>query len=53
MKIVLILLGVIFTAFIVIQIFAYKSQRNIETYNYKINKKYNTFEIRSYEETLC
>jgi len=52
MKIVLILLGVIFIAFVVIQIFAFKSQRNIETYPYVINKKYNTFEIRSYEKTL-
>lgn len=52
MKIVLILLGVIFIAFVVIQLFAFKSQRNIETYPYVINKKHNTFEIRSYEETL-
>ncbi len=52
MKIVLILLGVIFIAFVVIQTFAFKSQRNIETYPYVINKKYNTFEIRSYEKTL-
>ncbi len=52
MKIVLILLGVIFIAFVVIQIFAFNSQRNIETYPYVINKKYNTFEIRSYEKTL-
>ncbi len=52
MKIVLILLGVIFIAFVVIQISAFKSQRNIETYPYVINKKYNTFEIRSYEKTL-
>ena len=52
MKIVLILLGVVFIAFVVIQLFAFMSQRNIETYPYLINKKYNTFEIRSYEETL-
>ena len=52
MKVVLILLGVIFMALVVIQLFAFKSQRNIETYSYVINKKYNTFEIRSYEETL-
>jgi len=52
MKIVLILLGVVFIAFVAIQLFAFKSQRNIETYPYVINKKYNTFEIRSYEETL-
>ena len=52
MKIALILLGVVFIAFVVIQLFALKSQRNIETYPYVINKKFNTFEIRSYEETL-
>ena len=52
MKIALILLGVVFIAFVVIQLFALKSQRNIETYPYVINKKYSTFEIRSYEETL-
>jgi hypothetical protein len=52
MKIVLILIGVVLIAFVVTQLFAYNSQRNIETYPYSINKKYNTFEIRSYEETL-
>ena len=52
MKIVLILIGVVLIAFVVTQLFAYNSQRNIETYSYSINKKYNTFEIRSYEETL-
>lgn len=52
MKIGLIFLGVVFIAFIVIQLFAFKSQRNIETYAYVINKKYSTFEIRNYEETL-
>ena len=52
MKIVLILIGVLLIAFVVTQLFAYNSQRNIETYSYSINKKYNTFEIRSYEETL-
>ena len=51
-KIVLILIGVVLIAFVVTQLFAYNSQRNIETYSYSINKKYNTFEIRSYEETL-
>ena len=52
MKIVLILIGVVLIAFVVTQLFAYNSQRNIETQPYSINKKYNTFEIRSYEETL-
>lgn len=52
MKIVLIVLGVLFIAFVVIQLFALWSQRNIETYPYVLNKKYSTFEIRKYEETL-
>ena len=52
MKILLILLGVILITFVVIQLFAFNSQRNIETYPYVVNKKYDTFEIRSYEATL-
>ena len=52
MQILLILLGVILIAFIVIQLFAFNSQRNIETYPYVVNKKYDLFEIRSYEATL-
>jgi hypothetical protein len=52
MQILLILLGVILIAFVVIQLFAFNSQRNIETYPYVVDKKYDTFEIRSYEATL-
>ena len=52
MKILLILLGVILIVFIVVQFFAFNSQRNIETYAYEVNKKYALFEIRSYEATL-
>lgn len=52
MKILLILLGVILLAFIVIQVFAISGQRNIETYPYVVNQKYNSFEIRRYEATL-
>ena len=52
MKILLILLGVIFIVFIVVQFFAFNSQRNIETYAFIVNKKYDIFEIRSYEATL-
>ena len=52
MKILLIILGVILIAFIVTQLFSFYSQRNIETYPYIVNKKYDTFEIRSYEATL-
>jgi len=52
MQILLISLGVILIAFVLIQLFAFKSQRNIETYPYVVDKKYDTFEIRSYEATL-
>ncbi len=52
MKIALIIVGVILLAFIVIQLFAMSTQRNIETYPYVSVKKYNDFEIRKYEATL-
>ena len=52
MKILLISLGVILLAFIIVQLFAMRGQRNIETYPYVVNKKYDTFEIRSYEASL-
>ena len=52
MKVVSIILGIIAVAFIAVQIFALKSQKNIETYSYVVNKKYDQFEIRRYEATL-
>ena len=52
MKIVYIVLSVIAVAFIAVQIFALKSQKNIETYPYVVNEKYDQFEIRHYEVTL-
>ena len=52
MKILFILIGIILLAFIIIQLFARRGHRNIETYPYIVNKKYNTFEIRSYEASL-
>lgn len=52
MKTILVILGIIFATFIAIQLLALNSHRNIETYQYSVNKKYNTFEIRSYEPTL-
>ena len=52
MKILFILLGAIILTFIIIQVFAMKGQSNIETYPYVVNKKYDTFEIRSYEASL-
>lgn len=52
MNILLIVLSVISVSFIVIQIFAMSSQKNIETYPYEVIKKYDDFEIRNYEATL-
>jgi len=52
MKTLYIILGVILLAFIIIQLFAMSGQRNIETYPYTVNKKYDTFEIRDYEASL-
>jgi hypothetical protein len=52
MKIVYIILGIAAVAFIGVQIFFMNGQRNIETYPYKVDKKYKDFEIRSYEATL-
>ena len=52
MKPLYIILGVILLAFIIIQLFAMSGQRNIETYPYTVNKKYDTFEIRDYEASL-
>ena len=52
MKIALIILGVIVIGFIVIQLFAFRGQKNIETYAYVVKKKYDSFEIRKYEATL-
>ena len=52
MKILLILAGVILSAFVVIQLFAFKSSNKIETYPYVVNKKYKAFEIRTYDAAL-
>lgn len=52
MKIVLILLVVLVVAFIVVQLFAVRGQKNIETYPYEMVKTYDKFEIRSYEASL-
>jgi hypothetical protein len=52
MKIVYIILGVAAVVFIGVQVFFINGQSNIETYPYKVVKKYKDFEIRSYEATL-
>ena len=52
MKIVIILLGLLILGFAVVQVFAIRGQRNIETYPYVVDKTYDTFEIRTYEASL-
>lgn len=52
MKLILILLGIVLISVIIVQLYAIKSQRNIETYPYVVNKKYDDFEIRTYEASL-
>jgi hypothetical protein len=46
MKIVISILGTLILVFIIVQLFALKTQKDIETYPYKVVKKYEQFEIR-------
>jgi len=52
MKIEIIIVVVILIAFTFVQLYFIHGQRNIETYPYVVKKKYDRFEIRSYEATL-
>ncbi len=52
MEILKIIIVVILLAFTFIQLYFIRGQRNIETYSYVVKKKYDRFEIRSYESTL-
>jgi hypothetical protein len=52
MKIFIAIVAIVFIILASIQIFALKGQRNIETYPYTLEKKYEYFEIRNYEATL-
>ncbi len=52
MKIIIIILCVVLVAFIGVQLFALKSQHNIETYPYTVSKTFKKFEIRTYEASL-
>ena len=52
MKIALIILCVVAVAFLGVQIFALKSQHNIEMYPYTISKTFERLEIRNYEASL-
>jgi hypothetical protein len=52
MKIISILFVIILIAVVIVQLYFVFVQRNIETYPYEVKKKYERFEIRSYEATL-
>jgi hypothetical protein len=52
MKVVLIIVAILAIIFIIIQVYAMKSQSGIEQYPYKVVKTYNDFEIRNYEASL-
>ena len=47
-----ILILILAIGFVVVQMFALKSQYNIETHAFKVKEKYDTFEIRTYEKAL-
>lgn len=52
MKIITILVVTVLLLIVFVQGYFIMLQRNIETYPYKVKKKYDEFEIRSYEATL-
>ncbi len=52
MKIALILVGIALVAFIAVQIFAMRGQKNIESYKYIVKGSYDNFETRTYEASL-
>jgi len=52
MRILFISIGIIVLIFLIIQFFAMGQQNTIETYPYKVLKKYDSFEVRSYEASL-
>ena len=52
MKIILIIFSIIVILFVITQLFFLNSQRNIETYSFKVIDSYETIEIRQYEASL-
>ena len=52
MKTILIILAVLFLAFVFVQIFAVRSRIRIESYPFTVVKTYGKFEIRNYEARL-
>lgn len=45
-------LGILLGLFVIFQIYVFWSRSNIESYSYKVVKKYPDFEIRAYEASL-
>ena len=52
MKTLAIIIGLIFITFVLIALYGMRTNSNIETYNYVVIKKYDTFEIRTYDAAL-
>lgn len=52
MKTVGIIVGVLALVLVVVQGFAMKSSRNIESYPYQVMESFEQFEIRAYESSL-
>ncbi|MDN3690146.1 SOUL family heme-binding protein [Cyclobacterium jeungdonense] len=52
MKLIVISLGIILFVVIVIQLYAMTEKKNTETYPYRVLKKYEDFELRTYEARL-
>ncbi len=52
MKIILIIFSIIVILFVITQLFFLNSQRNIETYSFKVIDTYESIEIRQYEASL-
>jgi hypothetical protein len=52
MKVIKIIIVIMLIGFVAVQIFAMRSQSNIEMYPYTVVKKYEAFEIRKYEASL-
>lgn len=52
MKVLLVIIAILILVFLLTQLFALKSQWNIETHPYTVLKKEMEFEIRSYESAL-
>ena len=52
LKPILIIIGVLFVIFSVVQIFAFQTRNGIENYPFTVTKTYRDFEVRNYEASL-